>query len=129
MKWILLLEFKRTSDTSEAYYSDMKTVAEKQPSPIFKGLNVLVGERRWEVKVLPLIAGQRSVREKEWLESPKTLGYQRRGKGSSIGWVANCCRNVKNYSTATVGKYSIPPLIRYMHLQGKGPSIRASRSP
>jgi hypothetical protein len=28
MKWILLLEFKRTSDTSEAYYSDMKTVVE-----------------------------------------------------------------------------------------------------
>ena len=65
MKRILLLEFKRTSDTSETYYSDMKTVAETQHAPILKGLDALAGQRRWEVEVLPLIAGQRSVRGKE----------------------------------------------------------------
>ena len=39
-----------------------------------KGLNALAGEWGWEVEVLPLVAGQRSVREKEWLESLKTFG-------------------------------------------------------
>jgi hypothetical protein len=32
MKRIILLEFKRTSDTSESYYLDMRKVAEKQHS-------------------------------------------------------------------------------------------------
>ena len=39
MKWIILLEFTRTSDTSETYYSDMKSIAERQHAPILKGLN------------------------------------------------------------------------------------------
>ena len=33
MKRIIFLEFKRTSDTSETYYSDMKKVEEKQTHP------------------------------------------------------------------------------------------------
>ena len=39
-----------------------------------KGLNALAEDRGGEVEVLPLVAGQRSVREKEWLESLKTFG-------------------------------------------------------
>jgi hypothetical protein len=31
-------------------------------------------EREWEVVVVSLIAGQRSVREKEWLEALRTFG-------------------------------------------------------
>ena len=66
---IILLEFKRTSGTSETYYLDMKTVVEKQQTPILKGLNVLTEERGWEVKVLILVVaqlvGQRSIREKQ----------------------------------------------------------------
>ncbi len=45
-KRIIMLEFKRASD-------------------ILEGLNALAGERGWVVEVLPLVAGQRSVREKE----------------------------------------------------------------
>ena len=74
MKRIPLLEFKRT-DTSETYYnSDMKTLSDKQHAPILNGLYALEGERGWDVEVLPLVAGQRSVRENEWLESLKTFG-------------------------------------------------------
>ena len=62
------LEFKRTSDCGESYYEDMWKVADKQLVPILKGLRALAGERGWEVEVVPLVAGQRSVREKEWLE-------------------------------------------------------------
>ena len=65
MKKIILLEFKRTADYSEAYYRDMKRVAEQQHTPILTGLRTLVTDRGWEVEVVPLVAGQRSVKEKE----------------------------------------------------------------
>jgi hypothetical protein len=73
-KRIIMFEFKRDSDTAETYYSDMKSIAERQHTPILEGLNALAGERGWVVEVLPLVAGQRSVREKVWLESMKTFG-------------------------------------------------------
>ncbi len=64
-KRIILFEFKRCSDTSETYYTDMKSIAESQHTPFLEGLNALAEERGWMVEVLPLVAGQRSVREKE----------------------------------------------------------------
>ena len=64
-KRIIMLEFKHVSDTTETYYSDMKAKVEKQHTPILEGLNILTEERGWVVEVLPLVAGQRSVREKE----------------------------------------------------------------
>ena len=48
--------------------------AVKQHTPILEGLNVLEEERGWVVEVLRLVVGQRSVREKEWLETMKTFG-------------------------------------------------------
>ena len=65
MKKIILLEFKRTADYSEAYYRDMKRVEEQQHTPILTGLRTLVTDRGWEVEVDPLVTGQRSVKEKE----------------------------------------------------------------
>ena len=64
-KKIVLLEFKRTSDCGESYYQDMWRVADKQHAPILTGLRALAGERGWEIEVVPLVAGQWSVREKE----------------------------------------------------------------
>ena len=66
-KRIIMLEFKRASDTAETYYSDMKSIVERQHTPILEGLNAPAEERGWVVEVLPLVAGQRSVRKKEWL--------------------------------------------------------------
>ena len=65
MKRIILLEFKRTSDASETYYTDMKKTADTNRTPILTGLNDLARDRCWEVEVLPLVAGQRLVKEKE----------------------------------------------------------------
>ena len=73
-KKIVLLEFKRTSDCGESYYEDMWKVSDKQHVPILTGLRPLAGERGWEVEVVPLVAGQRSVREKEWLEVLRIFG-------------------------------------------------------
>ncbi len=41
MKKIILLEFKRTADYSEAYYRDMRRVTEQQHTPILTGLRAL----------------------------------------------------------------------------------------
>jgi hypothetical protein len=63
MKKIILLEFKRTSDTTEAYFQDMWKVVEKHHTPILTGLRTLSEERGWEVDVVPLVVGHRLVRE------------------------------------------------------------------
>ena len=73
-KKIILLEFKRTSDVGESYFKYMWKVSDKQNTPILTGHRTLVEERDWEVEVVPLVAGQWSVREKEWLEALRTFG-------------------------------------------------------
>jgi hypothetical protein len=73
-KNIFLLEFKRTSDSGEGYFQDMWKAVEKQHTPILTGLRALAAERGWEVEVVPLVVGQRSVREKEWLEDLRIFG-------------------------------------------------------
>ncbi len=65
MKKIVLLEFKITTDSSESYYQDMWKVSEQQDTPILTGLRVLVTDREWEVEVVPLVVGQRSVKGME----------------------------------------------------------------
>ena len=62
MKKILLLEFKRTVDSSESYYQDMWKVKEKHHTPILMGLRTLVTDREWEVEVVPLVVEQRSIK-------------------------------------------------------------------
>ena len=80
MKKIILLEFKRTADYSESYYRDMRRVSEQQYTPIITGLLTLVADRGWEVEcneVAPLVEGQRSVKEKECLESFRVFGIDK----------------------------------------------------
>ncbi len=81
-KRIILLEFKRTSDSGECYFQDMWKVVENQYTPILTGLRSLTGERGWEVEVVLLVAGHWSVREKSDLKPSASLGLGRRmGKG------------------------------------------------
>jgi hypothetical protein len=77
MKKIILLEFKRTSDAGESYFQDMWKVAEKQHTPILTCLRALAVDREWKVEVVPLVAGQRSVKEKEWLETLRIFGISK----------------------------------------------------
>jgi hypothetical protein len=86
-KRIIMLEFKRDSDTPETYYSDMHSISESQHTPILEGLNALAGEWGWVTEVLPLVAGQRSVREKEWLEVMKTFGTSTEDSFTELGRV------------------------------------------
>ncbi len=73
-KHIIMIELKRTSDTTETYYSEIKSLVERQHTPILEGLNSLTEERGWVVEVLPLVTGQRSVRGKEWIEDIQVFG-------------------------------------------------------
>ena len=66
-KKIILLEFKRSSDDTESYFQDIRKVTEHQHTPILTRLRSLVVDREYEVEVVPLVVGQRSVKEKEWL--------------------------------------------------------------
>ena len=84
-KKILLLEFKRTSDVGESYFQDMWKVSDKQHTPILTGLRALTEERGWEVEVVPLVAGQRSVREKECLEVLRIFGIGKEDGQRIIG--------------------------------------------
>ncbi len=54
--------------------SDMWKVTKKQYTPILTGLWVLVEERGWEVDVVPLVVGQRSVREESGWNPSGSLG-------------------------------------------------------
>jgi hypothetical protein len=52
----------------------MKSMVERKHTPILEGLNALAEERVCVVEVLPLVSGQHSVREKEWIGTMKKFG-------------------------------------------------------
>jgi hypothetical protein len=69
-------------------------------------------------------------REKDSLESPKTFGISTEEGERIIHMLGSKLLSeheklFDNYCRQVFGS----PLSRYMHLQGKGPSVRASRSP
>ena len=127
-KRIIMLEFKRASDTAETYYSDMKSIAERQHTPILEGLNALAGERGWVVEVLPLVAGQRSVREKEWLESMKTFGISAEDGKRIIYRLGSLLLSEHEKLFGSYWRQVFGPPSSLMHLLGKGLSVRASNS-
>ena len=129
MKKIILLEFKRTADYSEAYYRDMRRVTEQQHTPILTGLRALVADRGWEVEVAPLVAGQRSVKEKECLESFRVFGIDKEdGKKISrklgLTLLNEHEKLLCNYWSQTFG-----PSSSLRQLLGKGISVRATQLP
>ena len=101
MKKIVLFEFKRTADSSESYYQEMWKVEENQHTPIQTGLGALAADRDWEVEVVPSVVGQRSVKEKEWLETLKIFGIRKEdGKKiiHKLGHTIHCSTSMRNFS-------------------------------
>jgi len=128
-KKIVLLEFKRTSDCGESYYEDMWRVADKQHIPILTGLGTLAEERGWEIEVVPLVAGQRSVREKEWLEALRIFGI---GKEDGLRILGRLGRTLLEEHEKLFGNYwrqTFGPSSSMLQLLGKGISVRTSRPP
>ena len=130
-KKIIFLEFKRTSDYGESYFTDMWRVTEKKHTPIMIGLRVLVEEQEWEVAVVPLVTGQWSVREKEWLETLTIFGI---GKEDGQRIIARLGRTLLDEHEKLFGSYwrhTFGPSSRDQTLQllGKDISVRTSRPP
>ena len=124
----MLLEFKRTSDCGESYFKDMWKVAEKQHTPILTGLKALAEERGWEVAVVPLVAGQRSVREKEWLEALRIFGIGRDDGQRIIGRLGRTLLDEHEKLFGSYWRLTFGPSSSLRQLLGKGISVRTSRS-
>ena len=125
---IIMLEFKCASDTAETYYSDMRAIAAKQHTPILEGLNTLTDERGWVVEVLPLVAGQRSVREKEWLEDMKTFGISAEDGKRIIYRLGSLLLLEYEKLFASHWRQVFGPPSSLMYLLGKDLSVRSPNS-
>ena len=121
---IILLEFKRCSDTSEAYYTDMKSIAERQHTPILEGLNALPEERGWMLEVLPLVVVQRWVREKEWLEAMTMFGISSQDGKKIIYRLVSSLSSEHEKLFGSYLRQVFGPPSSLMHLLGKGLSVR-----
>ena len=123
-----MLDFKRTSDSTETYYSDMKSTAEKQQTTIVEGLNALTEERGWVVEVLPLVAGQPSVRETQWLEAMKTFGISAEDGKRIIDRLGSLLLSEHEKLFGSYWRQVFGPPSSLMHLLGKVLSVRVSKS-
>ena len=128
-KKIVLLEFKRTRDCGESYYEEMWKVADKQHAPILTGLRALAGERGWEVEVVPLVAGQRSVREKEWLEALRIFGIGKEDGQRILGRLGRTLLDEHEKLFGSYWRHTFGPSSSLLQLLGKGISVRTSRPP
>jgi hypothetical protein len=122
-KKIVLLEFKRTSDCGESYYEDMWKVADKQHVPILTGLRPLAGERGWEIEMVPLVAGQRSVREKEWLEALRIFGIGKEDGQRLIGRLGRTLLDEHEKLFGSYWRHTFGPSSSVLQLLGKGISV------
>ena len=128
-KKIILLEFKRTSDAVESYFQVMWKVPEKQHTPILTCLRTLSKERGWEVEVVPLVAGQRSVREKEWLEALRIFGIGKEDGQRIIDRLGRTLLDKHEKLFDNYWRHTFGPSNSLLQLLGKGISFRAHRSP
>ena len=128
-KKIVLLEFKGTSDCGESYYEDMWKVGDKHHVPILTGLRVLTGERGWEVEVVPLVAGQRSVREKEWLEVLRIFGIGKEDAQRILGRLGRTLLDDHDNLFGIYWRKTFGPSSSVLQLLGKVISVRTSRPP
>ena len=122
-----MLEFKRTSDCGESYYQDMWRVADKQHAPILTGLRALAEERGWEIEVVPMVAGQRSVREKEWLEALRIFGIGKEDGQKILGRLGCTLLEEHEKLFGSYWRLTFGPSRGMQQLLGKGISVRASQ--
>jgi hypothetical protein len=83
------------------------------------GLKGLVEEREWEVVVVSLVAGQRSVREKEWLETLRIFGI---GKEDGQRIIGRLDRTLLDEHAKLFGRYwwhTFGPSSSFLKLLGR----------
>jgi hypothetical protein len=107
----------------------MWRVVNKHHVPILTGLRALAGERGWEVEVVPLVAGQRSVREKEWMESLRIFGIGKEDGQRILGRLGRTLLDEHENLFGSYWRQTFGPSSSVLQLLGKGISVRTSRPP
>ena len=77
-------------------------------------------------EVLPLVAGQRSAREKEWPEAMKTFGISTEDGNRIIYRLGSLLLSEHEKLLGGYWRQVFGPPSSLMHLLGKGLSVRAS---
>ena len=86
-------------------------------------------DREWDVEVVSLVVGQRSVKEKEWLETLRIFGINKEDGKRIIGRLGYTLLNVMRiFSVATGGIHS-GPLVVYYSFWGKTYRFRSTVHP
>ena len=90
---------------------------------------MLVTDREREVEVVPLVVGQRSAKEKEWLESFKVFGIGKEDGKKIIDRLGYTLFNEHEKLFGSYWWHTFGPPSSLLQLMGKGTSVRASQSP
>ena len=93
------------------------------------GLRALAEEREWEVAVVPLVAGQWSVKEKECLEALRIFGIGKEDGQRIIGRLGRTLLDEHEKLFGSYWRHTIGPSSNLLQLLGKGVSFRTSRPP
>jgi hypothetical protein len=126
---IIMLEFKRTSDTAETYYSNMKSIAERQISHLGgsgrPGRGAGMGGGSFSF--LSFTRGRRTAfGQGKRMARGYDIWNERRGRETNHIQAVYSCQSMKNCSEVIGGKSS-DPLVVSCICWGKA-SVRASNS-
>ena len=117
---LVCIRFARASESSESYFQEIWKVVEKQHPPILTGLRALATDRDWEVEVVPLVVGQRSVKEKEWLDTFKIFGIGKEDGKKIIHRQGYTLLNEHEKPFGSYWRNTFEPPSSLLHLLGKG---------
>ncbi len=95
-------------------------MAEKQHNPILMGLRTLAADRGWEVEVVPLEVGQRSIKEKEWLETLKIFGIGKEDGKKIINRLGHTLLNEHEKLFGSYWRHTYGPSGILLQVLGKG---------
>jgi hypothetical protein len=79
--------------------------------------------------VVPLVAGQRSVREKEWLEALRIFGIGKEDGQRILGRLGRTLLDEDEKLFGSYWRQTFGPSSSVLQLLGKGISVRTSRPP
>ena len=93
------------------------------------GLRDLAEDRGWEVEVVPLVVGQRSIKEKEWLETLKIFGIGKEDGKKIINRLGHTFLNEHEKLFGSYWRHTYGPSGSLLQVLGKRISVRVSQPP
>ena len=84
-------------------------------------------DREWEVEVVPLVGGQRSVKEKEWLQTLSIFGISKEDGKRIIGRLGHTLLNEHEKLFGSYWWHTFGSSSSLFQLLGKGILVRVSQ--